>query len=103
MKYYVTQPYERAKSLCSRHIERGTMCTKRGHRTMDQENESTQLETTTQNPKLPPLPHWPTSRPGPMVTEPPPGQRRVHLRTEQVLEIDYDQELGLPATSRTEE
>jgi hypothetical protein len=38
-----------------------------------------------------------------MVTEPPPGQKRVPLRTDQVVEIDYDQERGVPAVSRTEE
>ena len=70
---------------------------------MDQEIEPTQLETTPQKSKMPPLPHWPTSRPGPLVTEPPPGQKRVHLRKEQVIEIDYDQERGVPATSRSEE
>lgn len=70
---------------------------------MEQENESTQLETITQKYKLPPLPHWPTSRPGPLVTEPPPGTKRVPLRTEQVVELDYDQERGVPVTSRTEE
>ena len=70
---------------------------------MQQENEATQLETTTQKSLLPLLPHWPTSKPGPMVTEPPPGQKRVHLRKEQVVEIDYDQERGVPATDRTEE
>jgi hypothetical protein len=70
---------------------------------MEHENETTQLETTTQKSKLPPLPHWPTSKRGPMVTEPPPGQKRIPLRTEQVVEIDYDQELGVPATSRSED
>ena len=70
---------------------------------MEQESESPQLETTLQKSKIPPLPPWPTSKGGPMVTEPPPGQKRVHLRTEQVVEIDYDQELGVSATSRTEE
>jgi hypothetical protein len=70
---------------------------------MEHENETTQLETTMQKSKIPPLPHWPTSKRGPMVTEPPPGQKRIPLRTEQVVEIDYDQELGVPATSRTEE
>lgn len=67
------------------------------------ELEKTELETTPQKSKIPPLPHWPTSKPGPMVTEPPPGQRRVPLRKEQVVEIDYDQERGVSATSRTEE
>jgi len=70
---------------------------------MEQKNEATQLETTPQKSKIPPLPHWPTSKCGPMVTEPPPGQKRVPLRTEQVVEIDYDQELGVPAISRTQE
>ncbi len=75
---------------------------------MQQENEPAQLETTSQKPitqktTIPPLPRWPTSRPGPMVTEPPPGTKSVHLRKEQVVEIDYDQERGVPATSRSEE
>ena len=75
---------------------------------MQQEDEATQLETTTQKvttqkTTIPPLPQWPTSIPGPMVTEPPPGTKRVHLRKEQVVEIDYNQELGVPASSRTEE
>ena len=70
---------------------------------MEQEKEATELETIPQKSKIPPLPHWPTSKRGPMVTEPPPGQKRVHLRTEQVVEIDYDQERGVPATSRTED
>ncbi len=70
---------------------------------MEQVNEATHLETPSRKSKIPPLPHWPTSKPGPMVTEPPPGQKRVPLRTEQVVEIDYDQERGMPATSRTEE
>ena len=70
---------------------------------MDQENDASQVETTPQKSKIPPLPNWPTSKRGPMVTEPPPGQKRVHLRKEQVVEVDYDQERGVPATSRTEE
>ncbi len=69
---------------------------------MDQEIEASQLETTQQKPKLLSLPPWPTSKPGPMVTEPPAGQKRFPLRTEQVIEIDYDQEHGVPAISRTE-
>jgi hypothetical protein len=70
---------------------------------MDQENEALQLETTRKKSKMPPLPPWPTSKRGPMVTEPPQGQKRVPLRTDQVVELDYDQELGVPAVSRTEE
>ena len=59
----------------------------------DQQLETTP-EKTLQHAKLPPLPRWPTSKSGPMVTEPPPGTRRMSLRTEQVVEINYDQELG---------
>jgi hypothetical protein len=70
---------------------------------MDQENEASQQALIKQKSKMPPLPPWPTSKPGPMVTEPPPGQKRVPLRTDQVVEIDYDQERGVPAASRTEE
>ena len=43
---------------------------------------------------FPPLPKWPTSKRGPLVTEPPPGTKRMPLRTEQVVEIAYDQERG---------
>ena len=53
-----------------------------------------QVERTDQRPALPPLPPWPTSKPGPKVTEPPPGQRRVFLRTEQVVEVNYNAEQG---------
>jgi hypothetical protein len=69
---------------------------------MDQEIEASQSGTAVQKSKIPPLPPWPTSKPGPMVTEPPPGQKRVPLRTEQVIEVDYDQEHGVPTVSRIE-
>jgi hypothetical protein len=51
-------------------------------------------EKTLQHSKLPPLPQWPTSKRGPMVTEPPPGTKRMPLRSEQVVELNYDQEQG---------
>ena len=70
---------------------------------MDQDNEALQVETTRQKSNIPHLPPWPTSKGGPMVTEPPSGQKLVPLRTDQVVEIDYDQERGVPAVSRTEE
>ena len=70
---------------------------------MDQEKEALQLETTLQKSKIPHLPPWPSSKRGPMVTEPPSGQKRMPLRKEQVVEIDYDQEHGVPAVSHTEE
>ena len=61
-------------------------------------DQDTQLETipekTLQHSKLPPLPHWPTSKRGPLVTEPPPGTKRMPLRSEQVVEINYNQEQG---------
>ena len=65
---------------------------------MKQENEATQLETTTQKSTIPPLPHWPTSKPGPFATPPPPGQRPMPGRTDQVVEIGYNQETGTPIT-----
>ncbi|HEY4384203.1 MAG TPA: hypothetical protein VGN34_06990 [Ktedonobacteraceae bacterium] len=41
------------------------------------------------------FPKWPTSKPGPWATPPPPGMRPVNaLRPEQVMEIGYDQETG---------
>ena len=43
---------------------------------------------------IPPLPAWPTSQPGPKITQPPAGQRRMHVRTEQVVEENYDPEQG---------
>jgi hypothetical protein len=49
---------------------------------------------TDRQPAIPPLPPWPTSKPGPKITEPPPGQKRMYLRTEQVVELSYDQERG---------
>lgn len=53
-----------------------------------------QVERTDQQPAIPPLPPWPSSHPGPKITEPPLGQRRMPLRTEQVVEVDYDEALG---------
>ena len=46
------------------------------------------------------FPAWPTSRPGPWVTPPPPGMRSVNtLRPEQVTEVGYNQETGEPEES----
>ena len=44
---------------------------------------------------------WPTSRPGPQVTLPPPGFRPVATRTDQVVAIAYDQERGEPINNST--
>ena len=64
---------------------------------MAQEQEQEAVQTTDIS-KLPKLPKWPTSKPGPHVTEPPPGQKRVTTRREQVAEVGYNQEAGQPAT-----
>jgi hypothetical protein len=41
---------------------------------------------------------WPTSKPGPQATAPPPGQKPMPKRTDQVVEIGYNQETGTPST-----
>ena len=44
------------------------------------------------------FPTWPTSKPGPLSTPPPPGMKPVSaIRSEQVAEINYNQETGEPA------
>jgi hypothetical protein len=45
---------------------------------------------------------WPTSRPGPQATPPPPGFRPVATRTDQVVAIAYDQERGEPINNSME-
>lgn len=49
---------------------------------------------------IPPLPAWPHSHGGAMVTEPIHGTRRMAVRTEQVVVLDYDQEHGKPASNQ---
>jgi hypothetical protein len=41
-------------------------------------------------------PLWPTSKPGPGATLPPPGQKPLSTRTDQMVYACYDQERGLP-------
>jgi hypothetical protein len=61
---------------------------------------STEIEKTTENNELEYIKtalknlRWPSSRPGPMVKQPPPGLKHLPTRTEQVVAIDYDQERG---------
>ena len=44
-------------------------------------------------------PQWPTSKPGPHVTTPPPGQRPINaIRSEQFVEVGYNQVTGEPST-----
>ena len=40
-------------------------------------------------------PEWPTSKPGPAVTPPPPGQRAHARRSDQMVYDCYDQERGM--------
>ena len=40
-------------------------------------------------------PEWPTSKPGPEVTSPPPGQKPHPTRTDQIMYECYDQERGM--------
>jgi hypothetical protein len=41
---------------------------------------------------------WPTSKPGPLAMQPPPGQRPINaLRPEQMEEVAYDQSVGEPS------
>ncbi len=67
---------------------------------------STELEKTTGNKGLENVAlknlKWPTSRPGPQATQPPPGQLPLPTRTDQVVEIDYDQEHGQPSVQSPE-
>ena len=47
----------------------------------------------------PQYPAWPTSKPGPRSTPPPPGMRSINaVRSEQVKELGYNQETGEPGT-----
>ena len=41
-------------------------------------------------------PLWPTSKPGPGATLPPPGQKPLSMRTDQMVYACYDQERGRP-------
>jgi hypothetical protein len=44
------------------------------------------------------FPTWPTSKPGPQSTPPPPGMKPISaIRREQVAEMNYNQETGEPA------
>ena len=54
-----------------------------------------QLQKSTTIPRF----NWPTSKPGPYETPPPPGQKPMPGRTEQVVEIGYNQETGEPGNS----
>ena len=63
--------------------------------TQDTEQQQQQLQ------KSSSLPHfnWPTSKPGPHATQPASGQKPMPGRTDQVVEIGYNQETGEPGDS----
>lgn len=58
---------------------------------------TTQQQAVTPNVVKPHYPKWPTSQRGPQVSEPPPGQVRMPKRTDQVIEVGYNQEIGMPS------
>lgn len=62
--------------------------------------EGTPDATKTIQPAIAPhFPAWPTSKPGPQSTPPSPGQRPINpLRSEQMMEINYNQETGTPSS-----
>lgn len=72
---------------------------------MDSETEQKQVQVVNSPPTLPqpvypnpPHLNWPTSKPGPEATQPPPGQRPMLGRTDQMVEMGYNQETGTPST-----
>ena len=66
----------------------------------DQEQQLQVQDKSQQQVQATTMPHftWPTSKPGPHATQPPPGQKPMPRRTEQVVEIGYNQETGTPST-----
>ncbi len=65
----------------------------------EKKGEENVTETVFASPRQFTLPSWPTSRPGPEVTAPSPGQRLVPTRTDQVTYDFYDEERGRPGLS----
>lgn len=59
--------------------------------------------TTVQPASEPRYPNWPSSKPGPRATQPPPGMSPTHIfRPEQMTEIGYNQETGEPVDESPE-
>lgn len=71
---------------------------------MDENTELRQMERKKQLQEVqehyvnPPHFSWPSSKPGPESTPPPPGQKPLPARPEQMVEVGYNQESGVPAT-----
>lgn len=49
-----------------------------------------QMEGTDRRSSIPLLPAWPTSLPGPMITDLLPGHKRVRSRPEQMMVVGYE-------------
>ena len=64
---------------------------------MQQEKQQEQAQQLQKQSTIPRF-NWPTSKPGPHATQPPPGQKPMPARTDQVVEIGYNQETGEPST-----
>lgn len=76
-------------------ISRKQSATQDGLRTLQQGTPNK----TVQDAIKPQYPAWPTSKPGPRSTPPPPGMRSVSpIRPEQMKELNYNQETGEPDT-----
>ena len=52
---------------------------------------------------IPPLPVWPTSKPGPEATPVPAGGKPVRTRTDQMVEVAYNMETGVSTVRATGE
>jgi len=65
----------------------------------DKEQQLQVQDKTQQHVQVSAMPHftWPSSKPGPQAKQPPPGQRSMPTRTEQMVEIGYNQETGTPS------
>jgi len=72
------------------------------HNTQDPQQKQLQVNAQESSPATiyPNPPHfaWPTSKRGPRATQPPPGMRPMPGRTEQALEVGYNQETGTPSS-----
>lgn len=74
----------------------------KARRAIDQESRQLsqkQAGTVVKRRVTPHYPAWPTSKPGPQSTPPPPGMRPISaIRREQVVEVGYNQETGESGT-----
>lgn len=64
-------------------------------RQMQKKEEMQQVQV---NHTFPPHFAWPSSKPGPEATPPPPGEKPSPTRREQMIEVGYNQETGTSPT-----